>query len=139
MTAGLAMQMKLDLARLAVTHGIATKPVTVPLSAPTDGPMTLTGLASTIDVDLTRQKFRGWAFDNPCLLLKGHPRPPLLYKHDPEQIAGTITHLVYDDRGQLRISADVSHERALAAVRSRFARLCSNTRSVMQRARTILR
>ncbi|UQD70493.1 hypothetical protein JEY40_31720 [Bradyrhizobium japonicum] len=71
--------------------------------------MTLSGLASTVDVDLTRQKFRGWAFDNLCLLLKGYPRPPLLFKHRPDQVAGIIRHLGYDDRGQLQISADVDH------------------------------
>lgn len=106
------MAMRLELARLASLHGVAHRPHIIALSPPTAGPMTLTGLASTIDVDLTRQKFRGWAFTNPCLLMSGFPRPPLLYKHDPEQVAGVITHLDFDDRGQLRIDADVTHELA---------------------------
>lgn len=42
----------------------------------------------------------------------GYPRPPLLYKHDPEQVDGTIANLDYEDRGQVRIVADVNHELA---------------------------
>lgn len=110
---GSAMQMQLTLSSLMRRHGaIGAKPCIIPLASPIDGPIDVSGLASTTDIDLTRQKFRGWAFSNLCLYLKGYPFPKLLYRHDESEVAGEITKLSYEDRGQLRISAQVSHERA---------------------------
>jgi hypothetical protein len=109
MSTGLALQMQLELSRLSKRHGVAPKPHFVALADPVDGPVTVTGLASTTDIDVARQKFRAYAFDNLCLHLKGYPLPKLLYRHDANQVAGTITSLGYDDRGNLKISAEVDH------------------------------
>jgi hypothetical protein len=46
---GNGMKLKLELARLGVRHGVAHRPVTIALSAPTDRPMVLSGFASTTD------------------------------------------------------------------------------------------
>ena len=113
---GNAMRMKLELAALMQKHGYAVEPHFIKSTAPVDYPLDVSGLASTTDIDLGRQKFRGWAFDNLCLALKGYPLPKLLYKHDDDQIAGRITSLGYDDKGRLRISAEVTHP---------LAKLCS--------------
>ena len=49
---GLAMAMRLQLARLAARHGVApATPVLVPSTAPTDHPVVVEGLAATSDVD----------------------------------------------------------------------------------------
>jgi HK97 family phage prohead protease len=106
---GEAMAMRVALAKLAVHHGIAPKPCIIPLSDPVDYPVVVEGYASTVDIDLDRTRFRAYAFCNPFLLLKGYDLPPLLYKHDPEQVAGKIESLGYDDRGNLRIRATVDH------------------------------
>jgi hypothetical protein len=100
MTSGLALQMQLELSRLGKRHGVAPKPHFVALADPIDGPVAVTGFASTTDVDVVRQKFRAYAFNNPCLYLKKFPLPKLLYRHDENQVAGTISSLGYDDKGQ---------------------------------------
>lgn len=108
-----ALAMQIELKRLALRHDAAEpKPCFVPLAAPVDYVIEITGLASTTDIDLSRQRFRAYAFNNPCLLLSGYPLPKLLYKHDESQIAGTIQSLGYDDRGNLRICAEVTHDLA---------------------------
>jgi phage head maturation protease len=66
-------------------------------------------LASTTNLDLSRQKFRAYAFNNPCLLIRDYAVPKLLFKHDESQIAGVINSLSYDNRGNLRIRAEVTH------------------------------
>lgn len=109
---GEAMRMRMQLARLAQQHRLAPQAVMIPLSAPVDGPQILEGYASTIDVDLERTKFRPFAFCNPSLLLKGYKQPPLLYRHDESQPAGEIQSLAYDDRGNLKIRAHVTHAQA---------------------------
>ena len=112
---GLAMQMQLQLKTLMRKHGITPKPILVPLSPPPavdDCAIDITGYASTTDVDLSRQKFRAYAFSNLCLYLKGYALPKLLYRHDESQIAGTIESLSYDDRGSLKIRAEVRHAQA---------------------------
>jgi hypothetical protein len=113
---GEALAMRVQLARLQQRFNIAPAPVLIPLRQDTiDGPVILEGLASTGDVDLTRMKFRGYAFINHCTYLSGYPKPPLLWKHDAAQVAGEIQTLRYDDRGNLRISASVTHEQAKRA------------------------
>jgi Caudovirus prohead serine protease len=79
------------------------EPVAVPLAGPTDGPMVLSGFASTTDVDLTRMRFAPRAFP-----LAGEP-VPLLWKHNPHEIAGTVDSLSYDAHGNLKVVATVDH------------------------------
>ena len=107
-----ALQMQLDLGSLMKARGLNFCPKSLPLVNGDDRTITVFGLASTVGVDLSFQKFRGWAFDNLCTTLRGFPKPPLLFKHDPSQVAGTIESLGYDDRGNLRIVAEVTHEQA---------------------------
>ena len=57
-------------------------------------------------------RFRPYAFNNPCLRMKGYPLPELLYKHQYGQPAGEIASLTYDDKGNLRVVAHVVHELA---------------------------
>ncbi|AJA61041.1 MULTISPECIES: hypothetical protein [Bradyrhizobium] len=109
---GEAFQMRVQLAKLASRYKIAPRPTLIPLTAPVDHALTVDGLASTTDIDLERTKFRAYAFCNPCLLFKGRELPPLLYKHDESQPAGKIESLTYDARGNLKISAHVTHELA---------------------------
>lgn len=86
---GNAVRMELEIAHLARRHGVTLKSARIiPLSAPIDYTADIEGLASTVDVDLGRQKFRAWAFSNLCLTISGFPWPPLLYRHDPQQVAG---------------------------------------------------
>jgi hypothetical protein len=62
---GEAMQMRPQLAKLASLHKVAPASFApLPFAAPVDYPVT--GLASTVDLDQTRMKFRGWCF--PILL-----------------------------------------------------------------------
>ena len=110
---GKALEMKLALHRLHRKHGIAPDIFMVPLTAPTAHPTVLTGYASTTDIDLTRMKFRAYAFGYP--LLFKHGLPPLHLKHDESKTVGTIDALSYDDRGQLLIRATVTHEQARRA------------------------
>ncbi len=109
---GEAMRMRIELAKLGVRHGVAARPCSIPLLDPIDGPVDVQGLASTSDIDLDRVAFRRYAFCNPCLLIKNYARPPLLYKHDETQIAGEIDSLTYDEHGNLKIRAVVTHQEA---------------------------
>ena len=59
--------------------------------------MTLDGFASSTDLDLDCCRFPRHAFT----LLPWAPLPPLLWKHDPDQIAGQIDSLAYDTDGNL--------------------------------------
>jgi hypothetical protein len=112
MTTGLALRMQVELAALMRERGVSIASHPVALADPVDHDVELHGLAATVDVDLTHQKFRGWAFENLCILLKSYPLPPLLYKHQDSVVAGTITRLDYDDHGSLKIAAEVSHPMA---------------------------
>jgi hypothetical protein len=71
MTTGLAMKMQLDLAHLMRRHGYVAETINIPLAAAVDHAVEISGLASTTDIDLSRQKFRAYAFDNLCLTLSG--------------------------------------------------------------------
>ena len=51
-----ALGMRLTLHRLKRAHGVATEPVTIPMVAPTDRAQVLTGRATTVTLDLQRQK-----------------------------------------------------------------------------------
>ena len=108
---GEALQMRLRLARLMREHQVSNSPASIPLSPPADGPMILDGYASTCDLDLERVKMRGWAFVWPLRC----ERVPLLWKHDLSDVAGTVDELSYDDSGQLKIRATVTHRVARRA------------------------
>ena len=102
-----ALEMRVQLKRLMQRHQIAAPAlVNIPLTAPTVGAMVVTGLASTTTLDLERTKVRRRAF------YWGKHFPPLLYRHDPDQVAGEILALDYDAQGQLRIRARVDHVEA---------------------------
>ena len=103
-TISAALRMRLELARLRDRHGIAPEPVQIPLSMRSDGPVILEGLAAHTSVDLDRMRLRGYAFQT---LLPWEAKPPLLFRHDPAQPAGTIESLDYDSAGNLAIRARV--------------------------------
>jgi len=134
-----AMQMQLQVKQLMRDRGITLKPYFVPLSAPTDYPVEIEGLASTTDVDLSRQKFRAYAFCNLFLTLKGYELPPLYYKHDESQIAGTIDALSYDDKGNLKIRAEVTHHSGQALQRVFDRRSGDRLRDPRRRQRELSR
>ena len=107
----------------SIARSVAAKPCTIPLAGRPGrrdaaraeqivGEFCLSRSASTSDVDLERVAFRRYAFCNPCLLIKNYARPPLLYKHDEAQVAGEIDSLTYDELGNLKIRATVTHEQA---------------------------
>lgn len=82
-----------------------SSPAAVPLSAPTSTLM-LSGLASTTDVDIERVAFAPFAFD-PL------PADVALHYDHTDQRAGRIELLAHNDRGELVISAYVSHPQAV--------------------------
>ena len=68
--------------------------------------MVLSGLASTFDVDNERVRFLPRAFG---------PLPkslPLLFEHDPDQVAGTVDELSYDQTGNLCVTVTATHQLA---------------------------
>jgi hypothetical protein len=98
-----ALMMRAKLAQLKRAHAVTTLAVTVPLSPHTEYSQVLSGRATTLDLDLARQKFRGWAFGNIAL----QDLPPLYYKHDASREVGNVTSLAYDKEGALTIVARV--------------------------------
>src|SRR5262245_39565854 len=105
---GQALAMRLKLKRLAVQHRVCSAPITLPLFDPVPHDMLMEGYASTDDLDLDRCKMRPYAFGYP--MRRQARGVPLLYKHDPKQVAGTIEDLEYDDFGNLCVLAVVTHE-----------------------------
>ena len=100
-----ALGMRLKLDRLRRHHGHQLKPVTVPLAQPTTRAQVLSGNATTVTVDLQRQKFRGWCFG----AIHRQPFPPLYFKHQPSSgEVGTIDRLEYDSDGALVITVTVT-------------------------------
>jgi hypothetical protein len=98
-----ALAMRWQLRQLQHRHRLQPQPCIIALTAPTDRPMILNGYASTTDIDLDRCRFRGWAFT----WLPWAKPPPLLFKH--KEPAGTVDALDYDQRGNLKIRATVTH------------------------------
>jgi hypothetical protein len=95
--------------RLAVRHGTGQQqPVVLPLTEASDEPLHIEGIAAAGNVDSTRQMFSRCAFRIPFLKSR---MPKLLYRHDPQQIAGQIDEL-YHAEGNLCIRAFASHELA---------------------------
>jgi hypothetical protein len=103
---GQALEMKLRLRRLMQEHGSLPQPYIVPLSPPTAVSQILEGFAATSHIDADRTRFAPFAFG---LLRK---RRPLLFKHDPSQVAGEVEELRYTDRGALYIRARVDRPEA---------------------------
>jgi len=101
-----ALGMRVKLARLKQAHNITTvAPVTITPTQPTSHAQILTGYASTLDIDLTRQKFRPYAFGN----IRLKDPPPLYYKHNiAAGEVGTIQSLTYDDHGALLVRCRVT-------------------------------
>ena len=88
-TTGNAVRMQMDLNALIKARGVEKlAPKFLPLLDPVDHDVEVSGLASTTDVDLSHQKFRGWALCSHAIMLR-HEVPPLLYKHDPEPRSST--------------------------------------------------
>jgi hypothetical protein len=100
---GEALELRLRLRRLMAEHRVVHEPCSLPMTAPTLCPQILEGLAMTSDIDADRCRFRPFAFG----MLRG--RVPLLFKHDPNQVAGQIESWGYDPRGNLRVCARVDH------------------------------
>jgi hypothetical protein len=106
-TAGQALRMKVELARLAARHGVApSPPVSVPSAPPSAGPQILAGFASTPHVDLERVRFRPFA-----LGWLPWRMPPLCHRHGAAEV-GVITELAYTESGALRICCTVDDDAA---------------------------
>ena len=101
---GKALEMNLRLKHLMRKYGTSIEPHILPLNDPMSGDVMVEGFASTTDVDLDRVSFRAYAFPLAGTL------PPLLYRHGA--VAGEIRELGYDAKGNLRITARVTHEYA---------------------------
>lgn len=102
---GQALRMKYQLSQLRERHRI-TPPDRhiISFAPPTDHPLILEGLAVTPDVDLDRQRIRPYA-----LGWLAWSMPPLLFRHDADQVAGQIKTLEYRPNGSLFIRALVDH------------------------------
>ena len=110
MTIGLAFRMRAELARLSVRHGFAARPGVIPLSAPVDGVQVFEGIAAAISIDNERVRFRPYAIALPGMLRQ--PNPPLLFRHDRNQVAGEVIELTHKSDGSLGIRCLVDHEEA---------------------------
>jgi hypothetical protein len=104
------LELRFALARLARQHRVAFTPCILPLNDPAPGGMVLEGYASASDVDRERMQFRAYAFGYPLLFRRG--LPPLYHRHDETRPVGHVDPLEYDDQGQLRVRATVTHELA---------------------------
>jgi hypothetical protein len=91
---GQALAMQLALTRLQKRHEVPTDLFVIPLSEAVDHDLVVEGFASTTDIDFARNCFSKHAFTIP------EQPVPLLYKHDPTEIAGTIQSLSCDRNGK---------------------------------------
>ena len=82
-----------------------SSPVLVPLSDPAEGPLMLSGMASTLDVDIERVAFAPFAFE-------WTGNVPLMFDHT-DQVAGRIELLDFSSKGELQIRAYVEHPMAV--------------------------
>jgi len=99
MSAAIALSMEARIRQLQVRHRVhLPEPPPLPLAEPVDYPIIAEGLASTFDFDMARCQIKPFALSR-----SRDPLPPLLYRHDPQKIAGHIEALEFDDRGRLRI------------------------------------
>ncbi|MET3334601.1 MULTISPECIES: hypothetical protein [Bradyrhizobium] len=102
-----ALQMQLELKRLALRHGATETASHIhPLQPATDHDLIFVGLAATSDIDQARMRFRPWCFS----FLPWQKLPPLLFRHS--EPAGELLEMSHDDRGNLAVRARVSHSLA---------------------------
>jgi hypothetical protein len=93
------------LSELMARHGVELQaPQAVALSPPTETPMWLSGLASTLDTDIERVQFAPFAFTWPDDL-------ELKFDH-ADVVAGKIEMLGYTPRGELTVAVYADHEMA---------------------------
>jgi hypothetical protein len=99
-----ALELRFQLRQLQRKHQLVPAPHTVPPTAPVPHAMIFEGVAATTDLDLDRMRLVPFAFGDklPCNV-------PLLLKHDPTAVAGTVETLEYDSRCNLRVRARVEH------------------------------
>jgi hypothetical protein len=95
MSGGLAMQMKLDLVRLARRHGVEPQPsCALPFADPPPRPVLISGVAVSCSIDQERMKFRPWS-----LVYLPRKPPPLLFRH--REVAGEILKIGDDAKGRV--------------------------------------
>lgn len=97
-----ALELRSKIHALMRRHRIQNTSCVLPLTPECQTPIELTGIAATCDLDLDRMQLVPEAF-GPL------PTVPLLFKHDPQQIAGTINQLTYAADGSLNIRATCTH------------------------------
>ena len=111
---GTALKLRVELAKLGARHGTApVQPRIIPLSAPAEGAQVLEGIAAATTIDVERMRFKPYALALPWMLRR--PLPPLLYRHNPDRVAGRVLNLSHGDGGCLRIRAEVTDEDAKCA------------------------
>ncbi|MGX1104516.1 HK97 family phage prohead protease [Bradyrhizobium elkanii] len=110
---GQALRMQIQLQRLFEREGFQPQPVEVGLAEDIAEEVIIEGLASTRERDFEHCVFKPFCFG---FLTYTH-RVPLLYRHDPSEVAGTINDLGYDEWGQLTVKATVTHPKARRATR----------------------
>jgi hypothetical protein len=101
-----ALELRWSLRLLQRRYGIAPTPHIVPPIAPVPYAVVLVGTAATTDLDLDHMQLRPFAFG------ALPPTVPLLLRHDPATVAGTVQELAYDHNGGLRVRVRVEHEEA---------------------------
>ena len=106
---GVTWKMSRELSALMERHNVTLQAShAVPLAPPSDGPMWMSAMASTTDLDLDRIRFCRYAFP----LLSWESRYHCVGNMNPAQVAGQIERLNYDDHVNLRIRCTVTHELA---------------------------
>lgn len=98
------LMLRTQLARLHQQFDVVKDAVVIKPSPATAGAMLLSGYASTVTIDLDRMKFENNS-------MTWSTMPKLLFKHDADQVAGTIDDLHWDAKG-LKITATVDHQQA---------------------------
>jgi phage head maturation protease len=99
-----ALAMQTALQRLFIRDGLTPKSFVAGLVDDPGAPVILSGLASTGDQDGEHCRFASRAFGDVSLA-----RVPLLYDHDPDQVAGTVDDLHYDSDGRLVATVTAGH------------------------------
>jgi hypothetical protein len=105
---GVGLRLKMELAELRQRHRLPPPVPHIEESLPEteDAPCTLSGYASTYDVDLERMKFRKYS-----LLWSPYKLPPLYYRHQP-LVIGTVVELQDTDAG-VGVSVITDHPPAM--------------------------
>lgn len=112
MTSGLAFQMRIQLAKLALRHGVVAKPTRIAAEAAASVPVILEGVcASAVQIDSHFQVFRPFAFPLPTF--SWDKMPPLRMRHGAVDV-GSILAFSYDRTGSLRVRARVEDRQAAA-------------------------